>query len=196
MSDQKMACGDSAQAGVAAKEGATGSVLGGGTFNVECFDAEGNLKWATDAKNLVPSAGLAFINQQLFKASAYTAEWYFGLVNNTAFTAYDAGDTLAVHPGWTESTGYVGTNRIDASFGTPTAATPSVIANTVATGGTVAVFDINTDDDIRGVLVTESQAKATTSGVLLAVADFSTGVRQVKSGDTLNVTYTYQSNTA
>jgi hypothetical protein len=49
---------------------------------------------------------------------------------------------MASHAGWVETTDYSGTDRATATFGTATTADPSVISNSVASGGTVASFSI------------------------------------------------------
>lgn len=173
----------SAIGGVSAQNG----VCGGGIFTVQCFGADGNLKWEEQMPNLVVNQGLQDMNTQYFKGSSYVAAFYLGLVTGPgAGNTYAAGDTLALHTGWTEFTDYAGSRKA-VSFGTATTADPSVISNSASpsafsisgAGGTVA----------GAFLCTVASG---TSGVLFSVANFqSPGDRAVVSGDTLNVTYTF-----
>jgi hypothetical protein len=160
---------------------------GGGVFHFKCYDKDGNLKWEDSAKNLVVNAGLQDMNTQYFKGASYTAAWYIGLVNNAGFTAYNSGDTLASHTGWTESTDYSGGNRATATFGTATTADPSVISNS----GSPAAFSITGTVTVRGAFLCNVQSNASTSGLLFSVSDFTGGSRAVVNGDTLNVTYEF-----
>jgi hypothetical protein len=89
-----------------------------------------------------------------------------------------AGDTLASHSGWTESTPYSG-NRPTITFGT----TSSTWSNTA----TAVSFTINATATVAGAFITT--VNTGTSGVLYCASDFS-GSRSVVSGDTLNVTAT------
>lgn len=159
----------------------------GGVYTVQCFDANGNLKWEEQMPNLVVNEGLQNMNTQYFKGSAYTAAFYLGLVTGPGSgTTFSANDTLALHGGWTEFTNYSGTRKA-VTFGTATTADPSVISNSASpasfaisgAGGTVA----------GAFLCTVTSGS---SGVLFSAADFqSPGDRVVVSGDTLNVTYTF-----
>ena len=163
------------------------SAKAGGVFHVQCLDKDGNLKWEDSSPNLVVNTGLQDMNNKYFKGSGYTATWYLGLILGPgSSTTIAAGDTLALHGGWTEYTDYAG-NRPAITFGTPTTADPSVISNSAAptsfsisgSGGTIA-----------GAFV--CNAATGTSGVLFSASDFqSPGDRVVVSGDTLNVTYTF-----
>lgn len=172
-------------------EKSTGSLegaAGGGVFTVTCYDKDGNLKWETKAKNLVTNQGLQDMNTKYFTGSTYTAAWYIGLVDNAGFTAYNAGDTMASHTGWSESVAYSGGNRGTATFGTATTADPSVISNSASQ----AQFSITGTATIRGAFLTATQGNTTNTGVLFSVADFEApGSRSVVSGDTLNVRYDF-----
>jgi hypothetical protein len=165
---------------------------GGGTFIFEAYDKDGNLKWRDEAKNLTTNVGRQDMNAKYFLGSSYTAAWFIGLVNNTPTPSYAVADTMASHAGWVETTDYSGTDRATATFGTATTADPSVIANTVASGGTVASFSITGTVTIDGAFLTATQDNSTNTGVLFSVAAFeSPGDRSVVNGDTLNVTYQF-----
>ena len=165
---------------------------GGGTFIFEAYDKDGNLKWRDEAKNLTTNQGRQDINAKYFLGSSYTAAWFIGLVNNTPTPSYAVADTMASHAGWVETTDYSGTDRATATFGTATTADPSVISNSVASGGTVATFGITGTVTIDGAFLTATQDNSTNTGVLFSVAAFeSPGDRSVVNGDTLNVTYQF-----
>lgn len=146
------------------------------TYSVECFGADGMLKWTEEYCNLVVTVGKTDLIDKYFKGSAYTAVWYLGL-KGTGTAA--VGDTLASHAGWTEANPYTG-NRPAITFGTTTSgsntATAVSYAITVAGPTTVAgafVCNVNTG----------------TAGTLYSAGDFSVS-RSVIAGDTLNVTLT------
>jgi hypothetical protein len=165
---------------------------GGGTFVFEAYDKDGNLKWRDEAKNLTTNVGRQSMNTEFFTGSNYTAAWYIGLVNNTPTPTYDVTDTMASHAGWVETIAYSGSDRATADFGTATSANPSVIANTVASGGTVATFLITGTVTIDGAFLTSTEDNQTNTGILFSVAAFEApGDRSVVNGDTLNVTYQF-----
>lgn len=161
---------------------------GGGVFHFQCHDKDGNLKWEDSCKNLVVNQGLQDKNTQYFKGASYTAAWYLGLVDAAGFTAYAAGDTMASHAGWTETTAYSGANRGTVTFGTATTADPSVITNSASP----TQFSITGTVTIKGAFLTATADKTTNTGVLFSVSSFqSPGDRSVVNGDTLSCTYTY-----
>ena len=165
---------------------------GGGTFIFEARDKDGNIKWTAEAKNLTTNQCRQDMNAKYFLGSSYTAAWFIGLVNNTPTPSYAVADTMASHAGWVETTDYSGTDRATATFGTATTADPSVISNSVASGGTVATFGITGTVTIDGAFLTATQDNSTNTGVLFSVAAFeSPGDRSVVNGDTLNVTYQF-----
>lgn len=160
---------------------------GGGVFHFKCYDKDGNLKWTDTAKNIVVNTGLQDMNTKYFKGSNYTAAWYIGLVSNTNFSAYAAGDTLASHTGWEETVAYSGGNRATATFGTATTADPSVIDNS----GSVAVFNMTGTVTVKGAFLCNVQDNTNNTGLLFSASNFTGGDRSVVNGDTLNVTYEF-----
>jgi len=170
-----------------AKTGAVNGVRGGGVFRAECYDKDGNLKWAAESHNLVVNEGLQDMNTQYFKGATYSAAFYLGLITGPGSgTSYSATDTLAIHAGWTEFTNYSG-SRKSVVFGTATSADPSVISNSASP----AQFAITgAGGVVAGAFLTT--VSSGTSGILFSESDFqSPGDRTVVSGDTLNVTYTF-----
>lgn len=169
-------------------QGSKETIKGGGVFKVECFDADGNLKWEASSHNLVVNGGLKDMNDKYFTGSSYTAAWYLGLYGAAASNNPAAGDTAASHAGWTEVTTYSNATRPQATFAAATTADPSVITNSASP----AVFNINGTATVGGAFLISNNTKGGTTGVLFSAADFSApGDRVVASGDTLNVTYTF-----
>jgi hypothetical protein len=152
-----------------------------GHYDVECIGADGEVKWTDVIENLVVTVGKIDLLDKYFSGSGYTAAWYMGLVSGTA--TYAVGDTLATHA-WTEDTNYSGVNRLTTTF---SGASGTTQVNKVS--GAVS-FSITGGTTINGALLTVTQLRATTTGVLYSVGNFSGGSRIVTNGDTLNVTYT------
>ena len=185
MFNEKAKSSDSVSAGLEAKTATNDGAVGGGVFHVQCFDKDGNLKWATSDHNLVVSEGLQYMNTQFFKGASYTAALYLGLITGPGSgTTFAAADTLA-SKAWTEFTDYSGSRKLVA-FGTASTASPSVIASSAASSFTIS----GAGGVVAGAFLTT--VASGTSGVLFSESDFtSPGDRTVVSGDTLNVTYTF-----
>lgn len=160
----------------------------GGVYTLQCFDKEGVLKWETKSHNLVVNVGLQDMNTKYFSGSAYTAAWFIGLITGPGSgTTFSATDTIS-SKAWTENTGYSNATRPSATFGTATTADPSVISNSASP----ASFSINATSVIAGAFLVSNNTKGGTTGILFSASDFqSPGDRSVVSGDTLNVTYTF-----
>lgn len=165
---------------------ALGETVGaGGVYTVECVGPDGQVKWTDQFHNLVVNQGLANMNGAYFAGTAQTTTWYLGLVEGPGSgTTFAAGDTLASHAGWTESTAYTG-NRKAVTFGSATTANPSVITNSAAPSS----FTMNATATIAGAFLTS--VATGTSGILFSEGDFTGGDKSVASGDTLNVTYQF-----
>jgi hypothetical protein len=181
----KSTLGEVVQAGVGKSAQEEAHVGLGGVFTVTCIGADGTVKWEDSFHNLVVNVGLQELNTQFFKGSGYSAAWYLGLVTGPgAGVTYAATDTLA-SKAWTEFTNYIGTRKA-VTFGSASNADPSVISNSASPasysisggGGTVA----------GAFLATVSSG---TSGILFSEGNFTGGDKIVASGDTLNVTYTF-----
>lgn len=158
-----------------------------GVYKIECRDAQGNLKWEAESKNLVVNGGLQDMNAKYFTGSAYTATWFLGLYGAGATNTPAASDTMSSHAGWTENVGYSNATRPICAFGTPTTANPSVATNSVSP----ASFTINASSTVGGAFLTSNSTKGGTTGTLFSAADFSApGDRSVVSSDILIVTYT------
>lgn len=149
-----------------------------GRWKVRCHDKDGNLVWTRHIKNLVTTQGLNALLDTLFDASGYTASWFAGLVSDSGFSAYAAGDTLASHAGWTEFTSYTG-NRKAIAWG---AAAAGVIASS-----SIGTFTASGTGTIKGLFVTS--AETGTSGTLFAEGNFDEGDAPVASGYVITCSY-------
>jgi hypothetical protein len=158
-----------------------------GVYKIQCHDAQGNLKWEAESKNLVVNGGLQDMNAKYFTGSAYTATWFLGLYGAGASNTPAAADTMSSHAGWTEVVPYSNATRPACTFGTPTTANPSVATNSASP----ASFTINATATVGGAFLTSNSTKSGTTGILYSAADFgSPGDRAVASGDVLTLTYT------
>jgi hypothetical protein len=161
-----------------------------GHYDVQCLDADGNLKWEDTIENLVVTVGKNDALDKYFAGSAYTAAWYMGLVDNASFTAYAAGDTLASHTGWLEYLNYTisgsSTNRATAAWNAAASGSKATTATTFTVSGAGGT--------VLGALMCTTQARNTSSnggaGILYSAGSFTGGSRVVAAGDTLLVTYT------
>lgn len=154
-----------------------------GYYTVDCYGADGNLKWAEEIYNLVTTIGKNLTMDTVLGNSAAGAV-VMGLKGTGTAVV---GDTQASHAGWLEVGGtnapvYTG-NRPTPTFGAAssgTKTTSSAVSFAITSSGTVAGCFIN----IGG-----SATKDSTTGTLFSAGDFTAGSRAVISGDTLNVTY-------
>lgn len=166
-------------------------IRAGGVYHIECRDKDGNLKWKADSHNLVVNVGLQDMNDKYFAGNTYTATWYIGLYGAAASNNPAAGDTAALHPGWTEVTPYSNATRPACTFGAATNNDPSVISNSASP----AQFNINATQVVGGAFLINNNVKGGSTGILFSASDFQApGDRSVASGDTLNVTYTFSLN--
>lgn len=160
----------------------------GGVYHIECRDKDGNLKWTAESHNLVVNVGLQDMNNKYFTGTTYTATWYIGIYGPASSNTPAAGDTAALHPGWTEVTPYGNTTRPACVFAAATTANPSVITNSASP----AQFNINATQTIGGAFLISNSTKGGTTGILFSASDFQApGDRNVVAGDILNVTYTF-----
>lgn len=151
------------------------------TYEVECFDSEGNLKWSDVIHNLVTTAGLNDILDKYLKGSTYTAAWYVGLTSGTPTAA--AGDTMSSHAGWTEIADYSESVRQTLTLG-------SVSGGSVSNTASKAVFTINGTATVGGAFVVSNSTKSGSTGTLYGVGAFTGGNKGVSSGDSLSLTIT------
>ena len=187
MFNDKALSTDQVSAGLTMGTRSTDTAAATGVYKIQCFDAQGNLKWEAESKNLVVNVGLQDMNAKYFTGSAYTAAWYIGLYGAGASNTPAASDTMSSHAGWTENTGYSNATRPACTFATPTTANPSVATNSASP----ASFTINATSTVGGAFLTSNNTVGGSTGTLFSAADFGApGDRSVASSDILNVTYT------
>ncbi len=188
MLDNQAKSSDFIGAALATAKPVTEGVGAGGVYTLQCFDKDGNLKWEAKSHNLVVNVGLQDMNAKYFSGSAYTATWFIGLYGAGASNTPAASDTASSHAGWIEIVPYSNATRPSATFGTATTADPSVISNSASP----ASFTINATATVGGAFLISNSTKSGTTGTLFSASDFQApGDRSVVSGDTLNVTYTF-----
>lgn len=153
-------------------------------YHVECFGADGRLKWEDEFHNLVVTAGLNKYLDATIKTGLASPAWYVGLVTGPGGSnTYAAGDTMSSHSGWTENTAY--SESVRQTY------TPGGIASgSVDNSASKATFSINGTATVGGAFMADSSTKGGTSGTLLGVGNFTAGDRSVISGDTVKVTVT------
>lgn len=188
MSIERAKANDSVQTGLIAGTQHAEQASATGRFKVECFDKDGNLKWAIESKNLVVNVGLKYMAGSALAAETQVTTWYLGLYGAGASNTPAASDTASSHAGWTEITPYSNSTRPAATFAAATTANPSVVTNSASP----ASFSINATATVGGAFLISDSTKGGTTGTLFSAADFqSPGDRNVVNGDTLNVTYTF-----
>lgn len=162
-----------------------GRLAVGGTFNVECFGADGRRRWVDDAKNAVTSAGLDSLLTIYFNNGTPIAVFYVGLVDNAGFTAFNAADTLPSHSGWAENTSYTGSRQAwgNGSSSGQSVTNASALSFAMTPGG-------GSPATIRGLFLASHASSNSGSFLLFSTAAFSQGNQVVNNGDTLKVTYT------
>lgn len=147
--------------------------------------------WEVTVPNLTTTEGKNDMLTQYFKGSSYSATWYVGLVDNTGFTSYAAGDTAAKITtstptggtnSWQESTAYSAANRVTWTGGT-------AASGSIDNSGSAASFSINATVTVRGLLLVSTNTKGGTTGKLFGVSDITTA-RALLSGDTFACTVT------
>ena len=187
MPTDKTTSTDQMAAGLVMGTRSTEKAAATGVYKIQCCDAQGNLKWEAESKNLVVNGGLQDMNAKYFTGSAYTAAWYIGLYGAGASNTPAASDTMSSHAGWTEITPYSNATRPVCTFATPTTANPSVATNTASP----ASYNINATATVGGAFLVSDSTKGGSTGTLYSAADFGApGDRSVVSGDILTVSYT------
>lgn len=158
-----------------------------GTYQVECRDASGVLKWSDVIGNLVTTAGKNSSMDTMLGNVAVGAVVMGLKGTGTALV----GDTQASHTwlevGLANAPTYSGTRKTP-TFGAASAgvkSTSSAVVFTMTGSGTVAGCFIN----LGG-----SAAIDNTTGVLFSAGDFTAGSKTVTSGDTLSVSYSATAN--
>lgn len=185
--------GASAAAMMVAVGGVAEQASAEGVYVVECFGADGRLKWHDTIENTVMTEGKNVVLDQALAGSAYTVVGpYMGFISSVSYSAIaatDVGTQINGTNAWKEAGGanaptYTG-NRKTCAWSSASAgakALSSALAFAITGTGTIKgcfiVFftnAVNTKDDAHGTL--------------LSAGLFSGGDRAVLSGDTVNVSY-------
>lgn len=185
MSEIDTKSGMSVSASLDAVAGVRLGFRGGCTFIHECYGPDGKLKWREEFPNITVDVGLNEVLEQFWKGSAYTAAHFVGLKLTGAIVA---GDTMAAHAGWVESTVYSNATR-------PAFTPGAVAAQSVDNSASKVVFNINGAATITGSFVTDNNTKGGVTGILIGGGEYAAS-RTVANGDTLNVTVTATSASA
>jgi len=187
MSNEKAIFGDSVDATVTRGAGQTEFVGLEGVYNIECRDAQGNLKWTDTIENLTTNVGRKSLLDSYF-ANTGGGAIVMGLMG-TGTPSYT--DTQSSHSTWNEVGGanaptYSGTRKTP-SFSSATSANPSVLTTSAA-----VVFSMTSSGTVAGAFINVGGSSTidNTTGVLFSAGDFTAGSKTVTSGDTINVTYT------
>lgn len=153
-----------------------------GEVRWRAVNPDGSVAWDEALyPNGATTAGLNYLLDTGFRGGTASSNWYVGLINNSGFTALSASDTMSSHSGWSETTGYSNSTRVQWSPG-------------AASGGSVTIttamaFNINATVSVKGVFVVDNSTKGGTTGTLWATAVEDTA-RSLSSGQQLQVYYT------
>lgn len=162
-----------------------------GVYHVECYDADGNLKWKDVIENVVTTVGKNLALDTFLAGAAYTVVGpYLGLISSVSYGAGPvAGDTMSSHAGWTEA----------GATNAPTYTAPrKTAAWSAASGGSKALsaalsFAITGSGTIKGAFMVYGTGAVSTidntAGTLLSAGLFTGGDKAVVNTDTLNVSY-------
>ena len=151
------------------------------TYDMECFDKDGNLKWVERVRNTVMTGGKNDLLDKYFAGSSYTATWYVGLIDNASYSAIAAADVMNSHAGWIEGVPYSNANRLAPTWSSASAGSKAA--------STYVEFTINATLTVKGAFLTSNSTKSGTTGILYSASAFGAN-RSVVSGDFLRVTPT------
>lgn len=150
-----------------------------GTWNIECFDKNGKKKWEEIIDNAVTNEGLDEALDVQLVAGSQNTSWFIGLINDTAFSALAATDTLASHAGWTEDANYTGTR--------PGWTVGAASSQSVTNAATVDIT-MNAGTTLKGMFL--ASVNTGSAGTLFSTGLFTGGDRALLNGDVLKATYT------
>lgn len=188
MSVEKSKIGDATDAVVIRGSGHTEAVGLEGFYTATCYDAQGNLKWSDEIKNLTTNDGRSVMLDTIFGNGGPGPTWYMGL-KGTGAAAYT--NTQDTHPGWLEVGGvnaptYIGDRALMVMQPFTTPANPAVLST-----GTPLNFAMTSSGTVAGAFANwgGNGAKDGVDGILFSVGDFTSGPKSVLNGDTIQVTW-------
>jgi len=159
----------------------------GGVFDFICHDGKlpyGNIKWQEQAHNVVCNDFMTAALNILFEGSGASTEFYVGLMELTG--AVTTADTMASHAGWNRCNCYNGNQKLWESA--------AASGRSITNSANKAQFVMTGTSTIWGGFIDSQLNKASTTGTLVCVAQFTGTSRSVASGDTVEVTYTLSLN--
>lgn len=151
-----------------------------GHYKITCYCTDGTIKWIEEGHNDITDFGLDEALGVLFVQGNQSNNWFMGLIDESGFSAVADADLMNSHAGWTEMDKYALATRPQIPFGAvssqKTESTPSV-------DYTATEFFT-----IKGVFITNSNAKLGITGTLWATALFG-GDKDVDLNEELKVDY-------
>jgi hypothetical protein len=154
-----------------------------GSYHAVCYDAQGNVKWEDNIKNLVTTVGKNLTLDTILGNAAAGAV-FMGL-KGTGTAA--VGDTQASHGSWLE----VGLANAPTYSGTRKAPTFSAASAGAKATSAASAFSITSTGTVAGCFINIGGTSAidNTTGTLFSAGDFSSS-KAVVSGDSIAVSYT------
>lgn len=197
MNDKNIGVGLSSTSTVTRNKTAASKIGFLDTFQVDCFSADGELKWSESFDNAVTDEGLDYAMDVLFYGgTAYTegstADWYVGLIGaSPTIDGTETGADLPIMTGhFAEYTDYDEANRQSLNLNAAATASGGTVTN--SNSSAVASFTINTPaPQVGGCFICAGGTANTissTATLLYGIGAFTGGNKTVDAGDTLNVT--------
>lgn len=150
---------------------------------IRARDSQGRVRWEARAKNLLTTEGRNYLLGAGLTGQTASSNWFFGLIDNSGYSAVSVSDTLASHSGWTENTDYTSETRVTWSKNSPSSAQ--------VTTATASSITMSAGVSIRGLFLASDNTKGGTSGTLLCVVPFS-AVRAMGNGESWELEYTVE----
>jgi hypothetical protein len=161
-----------------------------GFYEVECFGADGALKWRDVFANTVVTVGKNLLLDSGLAGSAYTVVGpYMGLISLVSYSAISAADTMTSHAGWLEAGA---TNAPTYTAPRKTCAWSAASAGAKALSAALS-YAITGTGTIKGAFIAFGTGALSTidntAGTLFSAGLFTGGDRAVINGDTVQVSY-------
>lgn len=153
----------------------------------------GGLIFQETGKNIFTTEGRALIWNTIFGSTDKPAAVYIGLFKNDVTPV--AGDTAAARLGAAGTYGECQDADYHPETNRPAYTVVNTTTNEITNAAAKAVFEIQQAFTARGAFLATSQAKAATTGALIAAKRFATS-RAVVADDELAITYTLTATTA
>lgn len=127
------------------------------TVRFKFYDALGQPIYI-DCPNSATTEGVNHLLDVGFGNATQNANWFFGIISGSGFTATAITDTMASHSGWTEDTQY--NSAIRPQWNDAAASSRAKASSSSST------FTMSNATSIRGVFLASNSQKGGTSGVL------------------------------